>query len=108
MNDNGGLVIFGLITLLVSVFIYILPTIIARNKKNIGAIAALNILLGWTILGWVAALVWALTKEQQETIIVSMPQSSAPLFCENCGKYSPPNSLCCSSCKSPFILSHAS
>ena len=24
---------------------------------------ALNILLGWTVIGWVVALVWALTKD---------------------------------------------
>jgi len=24
---------------------------------------ALNLLLGWTVVGWVAALVWALTKD---------------------------------------------
>ena len=42
---------------------YMFPTIIAASKgrSNVGAISALNILLGWTFLGWIAALVWALT-----------------------------------------------
>jgi hypothetical protein len=45
------------------IFIYLLPAIIAaeRHHNNEGAIVALNILLGWTFLGWVAAFVWALT-----------------------------------------------
>ena len=42
--------------------IYFLPAIIApkRGHHNTMAIAAINVFLGW-IIGWVAALVWALT-----------------------------------------------
>ncbi len=42
---------------------YVLPAIIAYRRAHHQrmAIAALNLLLGWTGLGWVAALVWALT-----------------------------------------------
>jgi len=42
------------------IFIYLLPAIIAakRHHNNEGAIVSLNILLGWTFLGWVAAFVW--------------------------------------------------
>lgn len=43
--------------------IYFIPSIIAYNKKNATAIIALNLLLGWTFLGWVGALVWALKKD---------------------------------------------
>lgn len=44
--------------------LYMLPTIIAavQQRTNTGAIAALNVLLGWTFVGWVVALVWAMTK----------------------------------------------
>jgi Superinfection immunity protein len=44
--------------------IYLVPTTIAVNRKhnNVAAIAVLNILLGWTFLGWVVALVWATTN----------------------------------------------
>ena len=43
---------------------YFLPTLIAflRNHKNKLAIFFLNILLGWTGIGWVVALVWSVTK----------------------------------------------
>ena len=41
--------------------LYFLPTILAWRggdpRKNFTAIAALNFLLGWTLLGWVVALV---------------------------------------------------
>jgi hypothetical protein len=40
---------------------YFLPTIIAliRSKRDITAILLLNLFLGWTVIGWVVALVWA-------------------------------------------------
>lgn len=51
------------ILLAISVGTYFLPTFIVawRNHQNSVAIAVLNLLLGWTLLGWVAALVWSLT-----------------------------------------------
>jgi hypothetical protein len=49
------------ILLLLVLPIYFLPTIVAnrKKKKQETAIAVLNLLLGWTFLGWVVALVWA-------------------------------------------------
>jgi hypothetical protein len=46
---------------------YLLPAFVAgfRNHPNTAAISALNLLLGWTFLGWVAALVWSLTAIQE-------------------------------------------
>ena len=46
--------------------IYFIPSIIGYPKHNATAIIALNILLGWTFVGWVVALVWALTKERND------------------------------------------
>lgn len=44
--------------------IYFLPSIHAaiNRHRNAGAIVALNLLLGWTFVFWVIALVWSLTK----------------------------------------------
>lgn len=44
--------------------IYFLPTLIAflRRHKNSLAIFLLNLLLGWTVLGWVVSLVWSVIK----------------------------------------------
>lgn len=43
---------------------YMVPGLIAvlRKHHNRAAIVVLNFLLGWTFLGWVAALVWACTR----------------------------------------------
>ena len=44
---------------------YFLPTILAfaRDKRDATAILVLNILLGWTVIGWVIALIWALKHD---------------------------------------------
>lgn|SRR5690606_27202380 len=59
-----------LLLLVVGGAIYFLPTIVAllRYHPNFWALAILNLLLGWTLLGWVGALVWSLlSKPQQAT-----------------------------------------
>jgi uncharacterized membrane protein YqaE (UPF0057 family) len=47
--------------------VYFLPVLIGMKKRNASAIFALNFLLGWTLLGWIIALVWALTVDPQES-----------------------------------------
>jgi hypothetical protein len=54
--------------------IYFLPWLVAASKRhhNASAIGALNVLLGWTLIGWVAAFVWAVTKKptQQQFVVI--------------------------------------
>jgi hypothetical protein len=56
---------FGILGLAV----YFLPIIIAavRHAKSIVGIILLNVLAGWTFIGWIVALVWALTGTKQRT-----------------------------------------
>jgi hypothetical protein len=44
---------------------YFLPSIIAlaRSKRDILAIFLLNLFLGWSVIGWIVALVWALKSD---------------------------------------------
>lgn len=52
------IIIFG--TLL-----YLLPSLVAlsNKKNNAGAIFALNLLAGWTVIGWIGSFVWAVAKD---------------------------------------------
>ena len=58
--QNLSLVEIGLI--IIAIFgLYLLPSLISflRRNKNWPAIFFLNLLLGWTGIGWVVALVWS-------------------------------------------------
>jgi hypothetical protein len=59
------------IFLIIAFFTYLLPTIIAikRNHDEIIAIFLLNFFLGWLLIGWVGALVWAATSKKVKTEI---------------------------------------
>lgn len=54
MDGSGG----GSIILLLVLGIYLLPTIIAfsRGVSDRGAVAVINVFLGWTFMGWVVSL----------------------------------------------------
>jgi hypothetical protein len=62
---------------------YVVPSIIAfhRGHQNAAAILALNLLLGWTFVFWVAALVWSLTEVR-----------TRENYHYHLGPHSPPNS----------------
>jgi Superinfection immunity protein len=70
----------GLILLLILAGMYFLPTIIAfnRNRHNKGAIFVLNLFLGWTVLGWVVSMVWAVSSSQPPVIVVQGQQPPRP------------------------------
>lgn len=57
-------VIGVLVVVFLGVVLYFVPWMVAASRKhrNTTAIFALNFLLGWTIIGWVAAFVWSLTN----------------------------------------------
>jgi hypothetical protein len=59
---------------------YTLPWAIAatRNKTNTASVAAVNILLGWSVIGWVVALVMSLTSEPQPTIYLNTAVFTQP------------------------------
>lgn len=52
--------------------LYLIPSLVAaaRNNHNSGAIFILNLLAGWTFLGWLVALIWAFTTPAPAQVIV--------------------------------------
>lgn len=53
--DGFVLLLLGIAGLL----FYFAPAFVGKDKKNFTSIFVLNLLLGWTFIGWVIALVWA-------------------------------------------------
>ena len=68
--------IFWLILFAVGTALYCLPTIIAvmQHRTNVAVVAVVNILLGWSFIGWIIALVLALSKEAQPVQVVQIQQ----------------------------------
>lgn len=58
-----------LIFILLVTVTFFLPVVVAVITKhhNMLAIFLLNLFLGWTVIGWIAALVWAATKPGTST-----------------------------------------
>lgn len=54
----------SLIATLLAALAYFIPSLIARvrHHHNTMAIITLNLLLGWTVVGWIGALIWSLTR----------------------------------------------
>ena len=67
-DDGGGTDIVFLIAAAVVGLLYFLPSVCAfkRGHHQRAAILALNILAGWTAIGWVAAFVWAFTEVRSQ------------------------------------------
>ena len=55
--------------------IYFLPSIIGYNHRNANSICLLNLFLGWTAIGWIVAMIWAVSEDKKETIIVDHKKS---------------------------------
>jgi hypothetical protein len=87
-----------LIIFIIPLLLYFVPAVIGRNKRNAKAIFWLNFLLGWSVVGWIAAFIWALTNDNPPTqVIVNQPTPSSVL-CASCGKYSVTGTKFCSMC----------
>lgn len=84
---------FHLLAFGLCIALYFLPSIIGRNKRNFAAIFVLNLLLGWTLVGWIVALIWALTVDAPPPAAQAQPSCSVcrtPIragqnFCPGCG-----------------------
>ena len=50
---------------------YFAPLIIAvcRGHLSVAAICVVNLVFGWTVLGWIAALIWSLTGNTRDNLL---------------------------------------
>jgi hypothetical protein len=57
ISDTFGAICYTLF----AIWIYLIPTSVAkfRDKKNIGGVFMINLFGGWSVIGWIAALVMA-------------------------------------------------
>lgn len=75
----------GVLLIAIAVIVYFIPTWVAsaRNHHNANAVFATNLLLGWTAIGWIAALIWSLTavKAKSSENIETQSESKECPYC---------------------------
>jgi T4 superinfection immunity protein len=56
--------------MLIAFGLYFLPTIIVeiRRTEHSAGILGMNLIFGWTVLGWIAALIWALAEKDSRKV----------------------------------------
>jgi hypothetical protein len=69
MELFGQILFLTMVSLLCAV-VYFAPILIAsaRRVTGIGAVVVINVFLGWTLLGWVAALAMAIGMKREEDV----------------------------------------
>jgi len=79
-NDSALLGPSHLLLFAIAFALYLLPTFLAlyRDCTASAWIAALNVLLGWTLFGWVIALGWAAAGKTRPSAVPHAPQSHLP------------------------------
>ena len=84
--------------LIFSLLLYFLPTLIGRDKADALGIFLVNLLFGWTVIGWFVALIWACTAERYVVVPVHAVPVSSGRFCSRCGTLSPYGAHFCAAC----------
>jgi hypothetical protein len=66
----SGEAITGLFGLIIMLTIYFIPALVARYRQHQQTLAIfmLSLLLGWTGIGWMLALIWACTAVQRPQV----------------------------------------
>lgn len=85
MNELLGRISPGIedwLVVLVPLFLiaYFIPFIVAAGRRHrfTTAIGLINLLLGWTVIGWLAAIIWAVNRDVGEQ--GESPTASGPLY----------------------------
>ena len=66
MVSHEGDAFVGFVLIFFVAVIYFIPSMVASGRKGSGGPVVINIFLGWTFLGWVAALAWAFSLDKKE------------------------------------------
>jgi hypothetical protein len=103
---TGAGAVIGIIGVLVIAALYFLPTIVATSRKvtNTGSVFVINLLLGWSVIGWVVALAMAVKSKTPQVVVVT---SSTPLpACAKCGVGLTPGQQFCSNCGTARLINN--
>jgi hypothetical protein len=77
-STNGGSAVLGFVLIAAGIAAYWVPSIVAavRHVRNTGSIVVINLLTGWTVIGWIVALAMACRSVDRSP--AAMPPPPAP------------------------------
>ena len=81
-----------MLTIAALTLLYFLPTIIAHKKPNFLGVFLLNFFLGWTVIGWFAALIWGIAAAPYPEVVVhhgyccGCGTALQAAYCPQCGR----------------------
>ncbi len=109
-------VLAGLVLLALLVALYFLPAIVAFNREltNRWSVFVLNLLLGWTLVGWAIAMAMAASGvapsgARSDTFTEAAPVTrgraiaARGYYCRRCGSTSPVGHQFCDHCGAPLV-----
>jgi len=76
LADLLTVVVLG-VTVTISAALYFLPVLVGafRRAPDLGSVAVLNVLLGWTLIGWVVALALAFRSTRPQGQVLQLVQN---------------------------------
>jgi len=78
--------------------LYFLPSIIGHHKRSFIGIFLVNLFLGWTVIGWFVALIWACAADPSIPVVAVAGPPLPGRYCCRCGAYSAAPAHFCWSC----------
>ncbi|HXU27378.1 MAG TPA: SHOCT domain-containing protein [Bacteroidia bacterium] len=79
MQETVSVIVVAIIIIVIalpSIILYMLPYIISRGKSFSSSVFWFNLLLGWTFIGWIIALVWAVSEDGDSSQLKNQPISN--------------------------------
>jgi hypothetical protein len=78
--DNIGYVLIMTAFVTIAAVLYFVPTIVGvvRKHPQMGPIIVVNLLLGWTLIGWAGALALAVSNPRDREVLVINNANGAP------------------------------
>lgn len=87
---------------LVGLIIYFIPAIngYSKNHRSRALILVVNLLLGWTLIGWVVALAWSAGNAKDDP---ATPSPETHVRCPDCAEFVLKKAKVCKHCRCALV-----